>query len=511
MRLLQRRSFTLLQLQHFALLLASTCAGFTLCKLYFLSQTSREGAADVRWRLFGEAFIRDADSPPEIRSRRNAEHVRLFADHSRDEDRMKDLIEGLESLDVSCYAHQQSERAVEEKYGRFLEVLAIYSAFHAQERSEKSARRLLWVCDAEKACGGLADRIKGVSYALILAMLSRRVLLLDWRDSQFGEQTFLQPNLIDWRLSEEDRKQVYEDAYDINYNAADEEIEADQMKFDGEVDEDEDNSQANEDDDIYSYPVFVHIFSVLGGIGVDIPADELQWGLERIEGKWSWTLLASNMEPSSLTNSTKTASIEWIKQGMTALGLAKLPPTDIDGVVGIVFRYLFKFSHDLLQEVSAARSVLGLSHREYVGVHLRTGFAGSVQQETVNHPKLIRRPLEWDKFLVCAYRYATEKLGSRALIFLATDSNLVKNKTLDVHRFRGRFRSLDNSVVHLDRLEKPPHNIDEFEKEGIMSAWIDLVLLAESHSLVHGESGYSFLAQALCYLPRTRVTKCGLS
>ena len=254
-----------------------------------------------------------------------------------------------------------------------------------------------------------------------------------------------------------------------------------------------------------SGPKDLHIFSVLGGIGLDISVDYLQRSLEFIKGKWQWIQLASNMEPSSLLSNTKTASSKRIKQGMAALGLAKLPPDDVDGLVGLVFRYLFKFSGQLLAELGAARQVLGLDNQQYVGVHIRTGFAGSVQQESVKHPKLFRGAWQWDKTLSCAHRHATELLGSSALLFLATDSNLVKNKTLDTQRYRGRFRSLNNSVVHLDRLKKIPHNVKEFETEGIMTAWIDLVLLAESYSLVRGESGFPFLAQSLCFIPRTKV------
>ena len=74
-----------------------------------------------------------------------------------------------------------------------------------------------------------------------------------------------------------------------------------------------------------------------------------------------------------------------------------------------------------------------------------------------------------------------------------------------MQRFKGRFRTLDNSLVHLDRLEKYPHDIEEFEREGVLSTWIDLILLAESHSLVHEGSGYAFLAQSLCFIPKAYV------
>ena len=491
----KRRSFA----QLLALVLSATVVGFLACRLFCLYQfPSEPPSSAVRWRLFGEAFINDCepDVQPSWRSSETVvEDVNYIAESSGDE-RVKELLRGLQALSVSCYVHPQHLRELlEEKYAAFLKVLSIYSAFHVQERDGDGTRRLIWICDVYKACGGLADRIKGVTYALILAMLSRRVLLLDWRDSHFGEQDYLQPNVIDWRLSEKEKTQAYyspeeeEDKYYYNDNETD------------TIPDAADSHHTQEPS--YSKPVPFHIFSVLGG--VDISADILQVGMEAVEGKWQWVLLASNMEPSSLTNDNLTASAEWIKQGMTALGLAKLEPQDIDGLVGLVFRYLFKFSKEIPKEVSTARGILGLEGRTYVGVHVRTGFAGSLQQESVKHPKLLKSPSQWDRIIRCAHHHAAEELGSQGLLFLATDSNLVKNRTLDVHRFQGRFRSLDNSVLHLDRLEKSPHAAEDFEVEGVLSAWVDLILLAESHSLVHGTSGFSDLAQHLCFMPRTKV------
>ena len=399
---------------------------------------------------------------------------------------MEKTVRGLNNLQVYCQDRPQSyQRELGQRYTKFLEVLAVYTDFHTHERQRESARRLVWVCDVRSHCGGLADRIKGITHALVLAMLSRRVLLLDWHGREFGEQTYLESNLIDWRLTEEERKKVYPgEDYNDDYE---------QDKLD---------SRSNED--IADSVAFIHILSVLGGLGVDMSAEDLRISLDAIEGRWTWILLASNMEPSSLVNTTKTASLEWIQQGMAGLGLNTLTPDEIDALVGLVFRYLFRFSGEVPGEVEGARRVLGLQDQPYVGVHVRTGFAGSVDQESVNHPKLYRESWQWEDTLSCGFRHATEHLGSDALVFVATDSNLVKNKTLDVGRYRGRVRSLESSLVHLDLLEKAPHEAGETEREGVLSVWVEMVLLAESHSIVMGESGFAFLAQSLCFTPSER-------
>ena len=486
------RSFIQGQLQLFLLIIVALYVGFTLCKLYNSYLDRKEQLADhSRWKLFGEEFIYDGifKRRQQENKAETVEQVRVSARYSANS-RVNQLIEGLHNLQVSCYNRRQYAALLYDKYSKFLEVLAIYTEFHVQERPRESTRRLIWICDVYRACGGLADRIKGVTYALTLAILSRRVLLLDWRDSHFGEQAFLQPNMINWQLTEEERNIVYSD--DSYYDYSDDERLSSPYK--------NVSRPASHSD-----PIFIQLFSILGGIGVDTAGNNLKLSLEKLEEDWEWILLASNMEPSSLMNSTKTASLQWIKQGVRTLGLAELSKRDVDGLVGLVFRYLFKFSEELGQEVDSARSVLGLAGKTYVGVHVRTGFAGSIQQESVRHPKLYRMPYQWDKILTCAHSYATKQLGNKSLLFLATDSNLVKNKTLDTHKYHGRIRTLYNSVIHLDRLEKAPHEADGLEKEGIISTWVELILLAEAYGLVMGESGFSFLAHRLCFIPNYKI------
>ena len=498
----QRFFFLHDHLQLVLLISAAAFVGYALCHIYFtflaesaLSETQpsehsrsvHSAVAPSRWRLYGAAFIDDAFSVREKRElgRRRNETVKLFSSTSEDA-HVRELVAGLHGLQVACHERPRSEqRALEEKYAKFLEVLSVYTVFHKQERKREGARRLVWVCDAHRACGGLADRAKGVAYALLLSILSRRVLLLDWRDREFGEQEYLEPNVINWRLTKEERRRAYPDVDYEDYELAG------------------GNRSSNE---AVGTPVdsvaFIHIFSTLGGIGVDLSPEDLRKNLEAIYGAWNWILLETNMEPSSLVDVTKTTSLEWIEQGMAGLGLHKLPPEDIDNIVGLVFRYMFRFSQEILQEAANAKQVLGLQHAAYVGVHVRTGFAGSVHQESVKHPKLYRKSRKWENTLTCAYNHATEQLGAKSLLFLAADSNLVKSKS---HKFKGRYRCLDNSVVHLDKLERTPHEVGEVEREGVLSVWVELIMLAEAHSIVMGESGFSFLAHSLCYIPGTNT------
>ena len=165
-----------------ALLVVVAYAGFLLSKLYYNGQSSRprptsgESRPTSRWKLFGDAFISDEErTQPGVQrlSVEQGKQVRLLADSLliRSGDvAVKELVRGLESSQVYCHTYPENEGVIQRKYAKFLEVLAIYTAFHKQKKNGEGTKRLIWICDVSKACGGLADRVRGVAYALILAM-----------------------------------------------------------------------------------------------------------------------------------------------------------------------------------------------------------------------------------------------------------------------------------------------------------------------------------------------------
>ena len=465
--------------------MAAAGTGIVLYAVVLGLLTEPQTESELRWRLYGDAFMSHEELyPPDASPTRvplaREEHMRRLTGTlaAAGDEGVEGLVKSLSALQVSCHSYPENAGLLQKKYGKFLESLAAYTAFHRKNRGKPGVRKLIWICDAFRACGGLADRMKGVTYSLLLAMLSRRVLILDWRRALFGEHSFLQPNAIDWQLSEEEKAHV-EAAMEYEYEG--EEVEGDSLYV-------------------------LHLFSILGGIGVDVSESDLEANMGEIQGDSEWVELETNLEPSALLNSTKIASSEWIMEGMQSLGLANLPPDDVDSLVGLALRYLFKFSAWLLAELGSARHVLGLTHRQYVGVHVRTGLAGSWLREDVAHPKLLRHRVQWDDTLACAHR-STAQLLPKAFIFLAADSSLVKFRTL-VNGYRGQFRTLDNDILHLDRIKHFPESYEEVEKEeGVLSTWIDLILLAESYIMVRGDSGFSILAGDLCFIPRGRTIR----
>ncbi|CAG8546496.1 17158_t:CDS:2 [Cetraspora pellucida] len=86
-----------------------------------------------------------------------------------------------ESLDSSCGKWQEE-----------------YSKLHANILDNKEEQRYVtYICDASTNCGGLADRIFGMTSTFLFALLTNRAFLADWQVPIPLEAVFSSPN-IDW-------------------------------------------------------------------------------------------------------------------------------------------------------------------------------------------------------------------------------------------------------------------------------------------------------------------------
>ncbi|KAH3880388.1 hypothetical protein DPMN_004302 [Dreissena polymorpha] len=68
---------------------------------------------------------------------------------------------------------------------------------------QNSSKYLIYNCD--KRCGGLGDRLKGIVSVYILSQLSKRKFGIRMSDPK-DLQMFLQPNVIDWRITADEIK-----------------------------------------------------------------------------------------------------------------------------------------------------------------------------------------------------------------------------------------------------------------------------------------------------------------
>ena len=216
-------------------------------------------------------------------------------------------------------------------------------------------------------------------------------------------------------------------------------------------------------------------------------------------------IISTNLEPHSLLDPKRNGDQDWIRSGLIWSGLAHLLPSDLDDIVGLAFRYLFRLREEILDEVMSAREVLGLTGT-YAALHLRTGFASmNHHEELMRHPKLQQNVSMWQIDLRCAVKAADHFLGKSSPVYLATDSNLVKKTAVAQNPLR--FRTLKNSLVHVDKLGKSQHQQLQAreEGEGVVGVWVELLILAQAKVLVKGESGYSWTAALLCGMHGNRT------
>ena len=99
----------------------------------------------------------------------------------------------LSGIPLDC--HPGPEGVFKEMHSRFLRTLAEYAADHGQMSNTLSSRTLIWQCGW--SCAGLGDRIRGITYSLLLAIFSRRRLIIFLDGVHEGK--YLHPNMIDWR------------------------------------------------------------------------------------------------------------------------------------------------------------------------------------------------------------------------------------------------------------------------------------------------------------------------
>ena len=258
---------------------------------------------------------------------------------------LKSLKNRLQILPIKCFVG--SDRLFPTKYQKLLQSLAEYAAFHSEVTD---ARQLIWKCDyAHGYCGGLADRLRGIAYTLLLAVFSRRRLLLYWGMPN-GEHIFLKPNLINWVTDESSTENaIY---FDLK------------------------NTMSNP----------------------NIPS-----AMKAIGGNLTKVAISSNLELEAVRK--QIFKPQWLVDGMKRAGLDVITNKDINEIFGIAFRYLFQMGRDLSLIINSAKHLLGLDKDKYVAVHVRAGFVGSAHPEG-RVTKILSTRKQWEQMLLCAVNMA---------------------------------------------------------------------------------------------------------
>ena len=359
----------------------------------------------------------------------------------------------LAGLPLSCYPGK--EGIFPNKYGKLLHVFFAYAQLHhAMSTNSSHARTLVWQCRANVVCGGLADRLRGMTLAILLAMFSQRRLVLDFEDC--AERAYMSPNMINW---------------------------ADNHLF---------NILRHHVGNITSRTVSFKLYQQPHKPYLSMSLSDWEKYLRTIAGEKQYVVMVSNLEVSLISNLSKVNQV-WLRKGFDLAGLSELSNHELNDIIGLVFRYLFKLDKELLKKVSNAKEKLELTGQCYVGVHIRTGFFKMKGGEEGSHRNLLRGENNWKTALQCAVSTANKFIGNKSLIFLATDSNFVKEMALKLDG--ARFRTLQQYIEHMERVKGNSKNTNT---AAAISTLVDLLVLAESYVQVRATSGYSWMASMLC-------------
>lgn len=299
--------FTLLgtlhrNMRHKCLVVAGICVlGILLCSGFSDMLASVNCDIEILSVPFGHLMenhsSRDAASRIDeylqnIRRRLNlSEAVRIqnFSELIHKKKTLLTLEQNLQILPIKCFPG--SEGLFPNKYDKLLLSLAEYATFH---RTVPNARQLIWTCGPrEGICGGLVDRLRGIALTLLLAVFSRRRLLLYWGMPN-GEQVYLKPNLIDWRVPE-----MFQDDF----------VTAFQIK------------------DTMSH-------------------ENLTLAMETIGSDLTEVALATNLELEVVNKQSYRP--QWLIDGMKQTGLDLLTNKEINEIFGMAFRYLFRVSDNVI-------------------------------------------------------------------------------------------------------------------------------------------------------------------
>ena len=397
---------------------------------------------------------------------------------------------------------------IDEKLGMKLEVfrkkLKEYTDFHREQIElvrngtipASKVPSLTWSCSDSRFCSGVGDQFYRIEIALLLAMASNRVLGIQWDSVSMNTMKYLKPHTIRWDLVHGNRGIILDQTPERTSIDQKSDVLGDnvKMKTYAGVRDDEAPKRTISDlmNAVYSKD-YVHI-SLTSQMYV--PIDK---GIKLIL-KWD----------------NKTSGL------FRKMGVLEKTEFNFDTLQHIILQYLFIFQDQLFNTVNKIQQRTGLTD-PYVGIHIRTGFAGNAYEESsFNFYKVIRNEYVWKKILTCSIKRADSLVGVNSKLYLATDSYEVKE--MANWMYPDRIITLNIKLQHVimvktDGNPSKPHNETQkyhkklsdalyglFTADVNMGTWIDFLLLSRSYAIVYSPyCGFSDAAKNMCLIPKSRV------
>ncbi len=400
----------------------------------------------------------------------------------------------------------------------FLKALADYKVYHRAKLAELKAskeggsvRTLTWACSQSK-CSGLGDQLFRIQYFLLLSMMSDRLFTIRWDKKLQKSAQYLLPNEIDWSYYNEDKgmcddsgmcqHEIYDATSLWGFGwTKDEFVHFGKVLFSS-------TQHLTVTGQVLAYNMFI------GNLSVMDPGPMILSGME----KMGVQKILSETRAETVYCGHKPLWYTWLHRlGMRLImDIPRISSGQVQAnepwlyFSHYTFTYLFKFSKDLIGKVEAYQKTLGLYKKDYLAVHLRTGFMGTPDQEKFvtrylhSGWKFFYHEWEWDCFIKHAINLRDRTLGPGQPIYISTDSSYVRAKVDTMysgkHIVYGNLSLVHSRFDHKSCGSRAPDE-ETTAVEGHLAMWLDFFLLGNAKVLIHPDSSFSVNAAFLKPIP----------
>ena len=379
---------------------------------------------------------------------------------------------------------------------KFKAALDAYSHFHKrgieklQGGQSSAVRTLTWAC-SQNNCAGLGDQLIRLQLFFLLAVISDRVFTVYWDDNLKESTKYLGHNEIDWRFFDKNQGMCS----DANMACSDK-IYTMKSAFGFSWNKEEVVQFGN---DLFGPTQHITVTGLVYASLTFLTEDWLKSlsainsGLEKIgineivsfEDEAAFTAGHRNLWYSLLHRIVEVPEVNNGRIKVT---------TPLLFLGHTIFCYLFKISKRVSEEAAQMTTAMGIQPQQYVSVHLRTGFKGTVYEESIATRWLHRnwKIFDDEEVWACIMDYslsiADHRIGAGSPVYLSTDSDLARKWA--VNKYSPRLRTSEGMATHSAHSKTTCDNAQT-------SLWTDLFILSNAHTMVHGVSSFATIATLL--------------
>ena len=379
---------------------------------------------------------------------------------TRYEDPLRELIELVSSKDPYCRQGNSTSdpywKLDNSTFTPFAKLLLAYRQQHIRwrklllEGKVKKIRTLTWYCDS--GCAGLGDRVRGIGFSLMLAIISNRLFLIQWRQPFEVERqnNIFEPAAIDWNLD-----QALADKFS--------KLSTESVHLGSGSSREERVSHIKE------YIISTEYRHVR--IKTNIHFNNIV------------NLQLSQIFDNRIPQKQRFQIIVNVANGM------EIPRS----IQGVLVHYLLKFSPPVLEKVQELFKEMHMSYTQhYVVANIRSGFLGTLN-EFKRSRNMAATAHRWEGIIDPAVK-KNNQLGTNVPVVLCTDSDKVKSWARE--HYNGTVVSIPRRPIHVGRIFKDVVNKSNAEIETVAE-----VAIMSRASFLFKTSGTGFTSVACQMCP----------